>query len=710
MHNSSQDFEKEVELELEKQHLMEVIKIIKDEILFYINKRNSISESLIDYRKKAIEEYRDDEDKLIEYFDHERFIAEETYKKIDKRLKEMTILQNSPYFGRIDVLDKEFSEEDKIYIGRFGFSRDEDYEPIVVDWRAPIASLFYQGKLGESSYLAPNGNVPVDIQNKRQYVIKNEKLLGMFDSSIDIKDEILQMVLSKNSEEKLKDIIMTIQKEQDEIIREPKEKTIVVDGIAGSGKTTIALHRVAYLLYNYRQSLENKVVIFGPNNIFMEYISMVLPSLGETGVKQTTFNDFACEILKIDDLMEFREYMEKVIKEDEEFIKKIKYKNSLKYKEELDTLINNLESELFKIQDVKLGGEIVITEEEIRELFYKYYKNMPLFRRSKKIKRIIFSKIKDVRDCLIREINLQYKKAIEKLNKEELELEGSFLELKRKMNIREVIQKVINTKKKLHWLNNPDCIEIYKEFNKGDKLNSDDLAPILYLKVKLEGFKSKEHIKHIVIDEAQDYSFLQFIVIKELLNCSSMTIVGDRNQRLIPIDGEIPMTKLHEFIEELPVKYFKLSKSYRSTAQIIKFANKYLEKSNIIPMVREGKSVIKEEYINNNELMQLLMTYIEELQSREYESIGIICSGLEDAENIFNLLKDKIYIKLMNQEQLLYKGGLIIIPSYFAKGMEFDAVISIENYYKSYNSNSINYVMTTRALHELVVLKRRILQ
>ncbi|WP_102399209.1 HelD family protein [Haloimpatiens massiliensis] len=697
----------EMDLQIEKQHLADVIKSIKEEILNYINKRNKITENLLNYRKKVVEEYKDDEDKMIEYFDHERFVQEETYKNIDKKLKEMSILQISPYFGRVDFLDKEYNEDDKIYVGRFGFTREEDYEPVVVDWRAPIASLFYAGKLGETQYVAPSGKVPVDIINKRQYVIKHEKLVGMFDSTIDIKDEILQMVLSKNAEEKLKDIIMTIQKEQDEIIRQSKEKTVVVDGVAGSGKTTIALHRVAYLLYNYRKYLQDKVIIFGPNNVFMEYISMVLPSLGETGVKQSTFTDFACILLDIDELMDLGTYMEKIISGDKEFIKEVKYKTSLEYKTRLDSLVEEMNRELFKIRDVKLAGQIVLKEEEIKELFCKYYKDMPLFRRSRKIRRIIFSKIRDLRDEIVREINLEYKRAVEKLNKEQLELEGSFLELKRKIKIREIIKEVIITKKALNWLNAKECMDIYNEINENKKLTIDDLAPILYLKIKLEGFKYEKEVRHVVIDEAQDYSYLQFVVIKELLNPSSMTIVGDANQRLIPVEGEIPMGNMGEFIEGLEVEYFKLKKSYRSTARIMQYANKYLGDTSIVPMVREGRMVVEEEYINSEEMTELLISNIEEIKGRECESIAIICKNLPAALKVYNLLKDKIYVKLIDKEDSIYKGGLVIIPSYYAKGLEFDGIILVDEGLNHKQMNKIKYVMSTRALHELVVLKEK---
>jgi len=583
------EIQKELDFELESQRVKETVSTIKKEILNYIDKRKELSEHLVDARKQAVEEYKDDEDKLIEFFDHERFVAEESFKAIDRRFRELTILQPSPYFGKVNFKEKEFNDNEDIYIGRFGVTDEAAYEPIVVDWRAPVASLFYAGKLGDATYKAPMGDVDVDILGKRQFIIKKENLLGMFDSELDVKDEILQMVLSKKAGEKLKDIIMTIQQEQDSIIRQPREKTLVVDGTAGSGKTTIALHRVAYLLYNYRKILQDKVLILGPNDIFMEYISTVLPSLGEIGVRQQTFREFAQEILELKDVMSFKEYMEKVVNKDEEFVKNILFKTSEQFVNELDKFVQVLNNKYFIIEDLYFDNEVIVPKDAIEELF-DYYKSMPLFRRSAKIRRILFSKIKDVRDAKVRDIEAWYKKSLESIEGDDKSIEEGDLDYKRKLKIREVIKSVIIAKKSLGWLDNESPSELYNELNGDKELTVDDLAPILYLRIKLEGLKLDDDIKHVVIDEAQDYSLIQFKVIKELTNCNGYTIVGDRNQRLIPVIDEVPMTKLNEIFDN--VEEFKLNKSYRSTEEIMKYANKYLSEDKIVPIVRQGKEVV----------------------------------------------------------------------------------------------------------------------
>jgi len=697
-----QELNKELELVYEKDKLQEVIRTINDEILTYIEKRKEITDYITDYRKKVIEEYKDDEDKVIEYFDHERYVKEEAFTTIDRRLKELTILQTSPYFGRVDFREVGFEDIESMYIGRFGVTPHGSYEPVVVDWRSPASALFYAGGLGKASFNAPMGKIETDILLKRQYVIKKGLLQGMFDSAIDVKDDILQMVLSGSAGEKLKDIIMTIQEEQDNLIRQPREKTIVVNGTAGSGKTTIALHRVAYLLYNFRESLQNRVLILGPNNIFMEYISTVLPSLGEVGVRQSTFKEFALNILQLNTVMSFKEYMEKVLTGDKDFIQDVIHKNSSCFVRELDELVDKLNNEYFDIQDVVFDGNIIVAEKEIRELFNDYYKDMPLFRRSKKVKRIIFSKIKDARDEAIRRIEKEHKEALAALTREDYEFKENSLHFMRKVKIREVIEEVIKAKKALCWINSGDCTEIYDELNENKPLTTDDLAPLLYLMIKLEGLKTKEEIKHVVIDEAQDYSELQFRVIKEMTGCSSLTIVGDSNQRIVPIGEEVAMLHLDKVFSNLNVENFNLNKSYRSTKEIMAYANKYLAEQNIIPLVRNGEEVVVKELKSLEELKNNIKEATASLREKGYESIAIICRDGEAAEKVGRLIKEEAYIKMLNREDMVYNSGVVVIPSYFAKGLEFDGVIVI-NDRDVKEEDKLMYVMSTRALHELYV-------
>ncbi|NFV13511.1 HelD family protein [Clostridium sp. FAM 1755] len=698
--NNSMD--KYIELGMEREYLDFIIDKIRKETAIYLDKRKDIVKDIVEYRKEFLEEDKKDEDKVAEYFDHERYLKEKLYGFIDKKLKELTLLEQNPYFGKVNFVDD--GDEDHIYIGRYGFLETGNYRPFTVDWRAPICQIFYQGKLGNIAYESPEGKIEVDVKYKRQYVIRKGILKGMFDSVLNVKDDVLQMVLSENTKEKLKDIVMTIQEEQDNLIRQPKNKAIIVNGVAGSGKTTIALHRVAYLLYNYRKQIQDKVLILGPNNIFVDYISDVLPSLGENGVKQTTFKDFIEDLLPINNFLEYGDYIKRLIEKDDKFIGDIIYKQSKKYMNDLDNFIETLEQNIFITKDVVLMDEIAIDKKEIDEMLYSYYKYMPLFKRSKKVKRIVFSKIRDVRNKKVYEIQKQYEEKIKNLSEEELELNKNNLEFERKNNIINIVKESMKLKKSLVWLNNPQVLDIYNEFNNDKELALDDIIAILYLKIKLEDLKYKKEIKHIVIDEAQDYSFLQFVVLKELTDCESITIVGDINQRTLPCNNEIPMLCLDSVFDRVDVEYFNLDKSYRSTKEIMEYANKYLNTNKIVPLVREGETVKEVAAKSTNEVIDNVKYYLSYLENKGYENIAIITTKLEDGKVIGAELKKKMYINLIEREGMIYSGGKIIIPSYLSKGLEFDATILIVD--SNNIGDNLKYIMATRALHEMVVVHK----
>ena len=686
----------------EEQNLDYTLKVLNQEILNYIEKRKGIAEYILEYRKKFIEEHRDDEDKLIEYFDHEKYVKEESYKTIDKKLAEYTKLKENPYFGKVSFADDGLQET--IYIGRYGLNREGEFEPVIVDWRAPVSSLFYQGTLGETSYKSPNGEVPVDILSRRQIMIKKGVLQGFFDSEVDVKDDILQMVLSSNTGEKLKDIVMTIQKEQDEIIREDRQKVVVVNGVAGSGKTTIALHRVAYLLYNFREQLGNKVLILGPNDIFIDYIGEVLPTLGEGGVRQQTFVNFAMSEIGLEEyVIDFTEYLEKALRGNTEVIDEIKYKSSKEFIDFLDNKCTEFEENYFNIKPVNYFGEEVVSVEEIKELFEKHYKYMPLFRRSKKIERVIISKIKDKRDEKVRELNAEVKEKLASLSEDELLIEQNNIEFTRRIKVREIVREVMKAKAELaSWINHEDIVQLYKEMINTEVLSYLDLAPILYLMIKLDGKKCKSEIKHIVIDEAQDYNMLQFIVLKELTGCRSYTIVGDANQRLIKATEEAAMLNLKPLFGGF-TKYFELNKSYRSTYQIMQYANKLLDEHAIVPFVREGKYDVEEVKVNDKEdLIDTLLEALEAYEDENYENVAIIVKGKEELKEIAPELKQFTKILSFDREDLIYRGGRVIIPSYYAKGLEFDGVIVVN--LDDDTDNLVKYIMCTRALHSLKVI------
>lgn len=693
-----------IELLKEEEKLKDTLDIINQETLNYIEKRKNLADYIIDYRKKYIEEYRDDEDKLIEYFDHEKYVKEESYRTIDKRLGELVKLKTSPYFGKVNFIDDGYSEE--LYIGRYGLTPEESYEPVIVDWRAPIASLFYKGMVGETTYDSPVGKVPVDILSRRQLMIKKAKLEGFFDSDINIQDEILQMVLSSNSGDKLKDIVNTIQKEQDEIIRADRNNILVVDGVAGSGKTTIALHRIAYLLYNFRKQLEDKVLILGPNDIFMDYISEVLPTLGETSVISETFLSFAYKEIGLkEEVKDIIHYLEEVLNGNKDTIEEIKYKSSDEFIEKLEEKMCDIEENYFNIESVNFLKEEIVSKKEIRELFDIHYKYMPIFRRSQKIRMILISKIKDKRDEAVRQINLKAKEDKSKLSQDELLLEETNIDFKRRLKIRDVIRCVMKAKEDLdRWIQNEETVSIYKKSFEVTNLSYLDLPAILYLMIKLEGKKSKSDIKHIVIDEAQDYNKLQFIVLQGLTGCKSYTVVGDSNQRLVKAENVASMLKLGDILEGV-FKLSKLNKGYRSTNQIMEFANRYVEDNNVVPFVRKGEFDVLETSVprgNKDELMDVIINLLADYQEEQYENVAVITKDNKELDMISQDLKKHINILTFNSSDVIYKGGRVLIPSYYAKGLEFDAVIVVD--FDENTDNLVRYIMATRALHRLSVI------
>ena len=725
----------QIEFLREENKLEEILDIIGKEILKYLDHRKTVTKNILDARKKYIEEYKDDEDQVMDYFDHENYVQEEVYKTIDRRLMEFTKLKENPYFGKVTFKEEDSLPED-MYIGRYGLTLENAYEPLIVDWRAPIASLFYQGTLGPASYNPPAGEVKADIIDRKQIIIKKGELKGVFDSAVDVKDEILQMVLSDNSSEKLKDIVMTIQKEQDEIIREDRNKIVVVNGVAGSGKTTIALHRISYLLYNFRKQFGDKVLIFGPNNIFMDYIAQVLPTLGESGIKQTTFENFAKEELGLEyqDVKGFGRYIEETMEGREEALEEYKYKSSKEFAELLNNSIDELNKSYFNIKPVMFNGEEIVSVKEIRDLFDVYYKDMPLFRRSEKIRRILTSKIKDKRDEQVYALNAEIKEKMNSLSEKDADIEKNNLEFLRRIRIREIVREVMNSRDALDkWLKFESIIDVYARIINGEQLskveydseenkslwfNHDnirakvkeldlgymDLAGILYLMVKLQGIKYKDEIKHIVIDEAQDYNYMQFEIIKEMTGCKSYTIVGDSNQRLITTDEEPAMLHLEKIFGDLKVeiKKFQLNKSYRSTQEIMEYANKFLDEDRIVPLVRKGEYVLEEETNSKEESLETLISILEDYEEEGYENIAVIFKDKNVLQEYAPIIKEKIGIQNLDNEDILYKGGKVLIPAYLAKGLEFDGVVIIDD---GDIQPLVKYIMCTRALHRLAVIK-----
>lgn len=687
------------EVQAEIHHLEGVIDHLNQTVMDLAGQKQNITEYLVDYRKQMIEENKFDEDKPLDAFDHEMFAREESYKSVLRRINEMQDLIDSPYFGKINF--SEGGEEEEIYIGKYGFIDEKKYEPIIIDWRAPIATLFYHGGLGQATYQSPAGQNKAEILSRRQFIIKASRLAGMFDSEVEVRDEILQYVLSSNAGEKLKDIIMTIQHEQDEIIRHRPEGIAVVNGVAGSGKTTIALHRVAWLLYNYRKKLEDKVLILGPNNIFMEYISQVLPTLGETSVRQNTLMDFVSDLLDEPnlDLLPQEDFIEAISTGDEDLFRDAQYKRSAEYLERMDQLVMNLEHTLYQARDLEFLGEMLMSREEMHKAMSEEFAYMPLMPRALRIKRIVINRMRDVRNARLREINKKYRELEKRVRAGEVLNEDT--SLSRWEEIRRLVRQVMEFRENITYLGKGNIAQLYIAQNTIRILTHEDLVPMLYLKNRLQGVKLDFDVRYLVIDEAQDLSLNHFKVLKEITRCGNATIVGDLNQRLIQWD-EAGFLELDQIYDD--VTTFQLNKSYRSTDEIVKYADSHLLGA-ASESLRSGDPVEVEQTKDLQSAAALIKERYEQMKEDGVESIAIITRDLDTAQDLNNLLKSEIYYKFIRTQDGVYSSNTLLLSAFLAKGLEFDGVIMVDTHKDRSRPDLVKYIMSTRALHRLHVIE-----
>ena len=586
-------------------------------------------------------------------------------------------IQNSPYFGSI-IFEEENEPSKNIYLG-ITHLEDKNKNYLIYDWRAQISSLFYDYEVGECSYKAPEKIIKGNLKRKRQYKIEDGKIKHIFDNSINIDDSLLQEVLSNDGSEKMKNIVNTIQQEQNKIIRNVEDKSLIVQGIAGSGKTSVALHRIAFLLYKIENLSSKNVLIFSPNNVFSEYISNVLPELGEDNPSETTYANFLESCIKEYKSIEtFTEFIARYYTYKEKNIDLVKYKQS-------DEIIKDIEDYvLYLIKNIKFTKNIEIdifnevTKEQLKELFERYDR-FPLFTRITEISKKISENYARGKLTLARSIN---KKILESMNIEK--------------NYKKIYYNFYKSKFcKIKLSDN----EIRKFVNK-NKINYEDAIIFSYIKGLLEGFNYNNMIKEIVVDEAQDYTLLQYKILTKIFKKSNFSILGDVNQTINPYYKYESLEQIKEVLDK--TKYLELTKTYRSSKEIIEYTNKILNltfvsairKDNNKPVLFRKETNLKKQLLND-------INYLK----KEYKSVAIITKDDEEANEIYNLLKDDINIGKITINEEIFRKDLIVVPSYMAKGLEFDSVIvynKINNIYKE-NEKYLYYVACTRAQHELII-------
>lgn len=673
----------EKEIEHEKEYLNHCITIIRKKISDLGQVLYDREEKVLEF-KKFIWDTRHDMDPtemktMINASDLEVTLM--GYK--GNYLQKLYRIQNNPYFGSITFKDS--TGTNKIYIGITHLDDEENDEYLIHDWRAPICSMFYDYEIGAAEYMAPEGKIKGEITNKRQFTIKNAVLERVFDNDINIDDELLQEVLVQESNDKMKNIVNTIQQEQNTIIRNVQDPNLIVQGIAGSGKTSVALHRIAFLLYKINDLTSNNVLIFSPNQIFTEYISNVLPELGESNTLQTTFKSFLeTNLSEFNEVESFTEFVERYYKYQERNIELVKYKQSNEIIKALDNYVEKFINELSFKEDL-VTKDYELKRGELNYLFKDRYSKLLIPERLTHIAEKICNVYYKGRVGHKKEI-------ISKLKKN----------LNNNLNYKDIFKNFFRSEEFLNsYKGEITELEITKSVS-SKSIKYEDACIFVYIKGLLEGFNYKGEIKEIVIDEAQDYNILQYKLIRRIFKKSNFTILGDINQTVNPYYKYNSLEELKDIFEGSI--YLELNKTYRSSPEIIDYTNKILGLSHVSAIRRNNnREVLFREEQNN--LKELLLKDINEAKENNF-SVALITKTDEEAEKIYNLLKDDDKeINLLLSTTKEFNKKKVIIPSYMAKGLEFDETIIYTTKENKYTKDEkyLYYVACTRSQHQLII-------
>lgn len=681
---------------------------------------------------------------------------------LEKNFELLVRSRKKPYFSRIDIKHKDKTNTEALYIGKISLF-DENMEfPLVVDWRAPIASVYYDGRLGNTTYEVEGQEQSIELLLKRQYMIENGNLNDFMDVDISATDTFLQAALGAHAGDKLKDIVSTIQSEQNAIIRADINKPLIVQGVAGSGKTTIALHRIAYLIYTFSETFSpENFMIIAPNGLFLDYISQVLPELGAEKVKQTTYVDLMLNLIGKKHRM--TNHMDKLLtlinsnKGTCQFLSKelirqsAEFKNSMCMKNVIERYVEEITLSIIPKLDFSLCDKVLLDYKCINELFLDDLSYLPIYKRIIKIKQYLAKAVKAEAKQMLKEITEDYDKQIEQIRmKEEISEERrnkivmlmeqreeqlNLLRKESKNGVNRYMNKIekkdlttyyaelMGSSKKLELFNECDRgVEVYEfiafEASKAHTLKQielEDLAPLVYLQKFLFGIDEDLDIKSVVVDEAQDFSTFQFFVLRDILKTERFTILGDLSQGIHMYRAIEDWDYLRQHIFKEEAAYLTLEQSYRTTIEIMNLANQVLKHSKrdgIIyakPVVRHGETPKILEYKNKQSVISSVKDQIITLKNSNYTTIAVICKTPHEAQIIHKkLCKECQYtIVLMDDKADHYNNDIVVIPAHLSKGLEFDAVIvcAVEEVYTMDELDiKLLYVAMTRPLHQLSVI------
>ncbi|NIK75448.1 DNA helicase-2/ATP-dependent DNA helicase PcrA [Paenibacillus castaneae] len=633
----------------------------------------------------------------------------------ERRLR-LEISKREPYFGRIDFQELPVGEEKPLYIGKAGVAKKGSNELLVIDWRAPVASLFYSFTGGEASvsYDSPDGEISGYIHLKRNLMVRQGEIVRMVDSYVrgqeegSVTDEFLLYRLGENKDNKLRDIVSTIQGEQDLIIRAERNKVLFIQGVAGSGKTTVALHRLAFLLYQYADRMRaERMIIFAPNQMFLDYISGVLPELGVGDIQQTTFSDWAVELLEktitVNDSSETMAYWF----EEKRTLQEIehasgRFKGSLAFKDIVDERISDFAQNILPTTSFSPIEGFELSPEQMREWYDTDYGEETLMKKRDRL-------VSRIRRWLESELKMR-RIADKKLRAKALTKFNSYTKKIPAYTAVQLYASLFYGKQTSDRIPKVIAKDTAERLKKGAAA-AEDLAALAYIQLRLFGLP-KQSFDHIVIDEAQDYSPFQLIVLRMCQHTASMTVLGDLQQGIHAYTGVQSWSQLTELFEEEQIGFYELNRSYRSTMEIIEFANKILGGMTggvkpAVPVFRSGDPVITEAAAKEKWLESIEASVREWQAKGEYETISVIGRTALECDQIHTFLMDKgIEASLVQSKQPAYGGGLSVVPVYLSKGLEFDAVLIANAGSDAYLplDAKLLYVGCTRALHKLKLL------
>ena len=625
------------------------------------------------------------------------------YEEMENKIFMLETLMKSPYFARIDFKFEDEDTFEEIYIGRSSLKKNSSYEMSVYDWRTPIASVFYRFALGEAFYDAPGGRIKGQVNLKRQYEIEDGVLEYFFDADVQIVDEFLRKLLSQNASAKMKTIVETIQKEQDIVIRDLENDLMMVQGVAGSGKTSIALHRAAYLMYQGATAKlsVNNIMIISPNTLFEQYISNVLPELGERNVASVVFEELMEATLQVSSIQSKNRFLENLITNTRyhKIIKAgIEWKTSRRFLEILNRFIDDIPHNWIEFDDIYFAGKR-IARKEILKAKVSGRPEVPLG-----------VKLRQLEELVLEEAKGSKKKRIHK--EEELTIRNEIQKFT-EIDIIALYRKLVSDKKYFYSLTEgcrlcegiEDILEYTEENLSTNLLYYDDAVVLTYMHIKIYGTSEYKNIKQVVIDEAQDYYPLQYEIFKRLFQNAKFTVLGDMNQTLQKQEDMSFYEEISSILDKKKASLITMDKSFRCTNEILNFSLKFIDQNlEIKSFNRKGEQPRVYAASDKDAHNEMIVGEIKDCLKEGYQSVGLICKTEKNANSLFQSLRDKIDVELIKDQSMATLQGVFIIPVYMSKGLEFDAVLICDADRGNYNNEGYKnflYIECTRALHRL---------